>query len=61
MTPEYDQAIPEGSAATPAAVTVTVTVTDDPQPVGSAAHEYRIAPAVDGAAEEPSATGETEL
>ena len=61
MAPEYDQAIPEGSAATPAAVTVTVTVTDDPQPVGSAAHEYRIAPAVDGAAEEPAATGETEL
>jgi hypothetical protein len=58
MMQEYDQTIPEGSAAAPAAVTVTVT--DDPQPVGSAAHEYRIAPAVDGAAEEPAATAETE-
>ena len=57
MVPEYDQSIPEGSAATPAAVTVA----DDPQPAGSAAHEYRIAPAVNGAAEEPAATGETEL
>ncbi len=57
MVPEYDQIIPEGSAADPAAVTVT----DDPQPVGSAASGYRTAAAVNGVAEEPAATGETEM
>ena len=57
MVPEYDQSIPEGSAATPAAVTVT----DDPQPAGPAALGYRTAAAVNGVAEEPAATGETEM
>ena len=56
MVPGYDQIIPEGPAADPAAVTVT----DDPQPASSAALDYRAAPAVDGAAEEPAATDETE-
>ena len=56
MAPEDDQIIPEGPAAAPAAVTVT----DDPQLAGSAVLDYRAAPAVNGAAEEPAATGETE-
>jgi hypothetical protein len=56
MVPGYDQSIPEGSAATSAAVTVA----DDPQPAGSAAMGHRTAAAVNGATEEPAATGETE-
>lgn len=57
MVPEDDQIIPEGPAADPAAMTVA----DDPQPAGSAAMGYRIAPAVNGAAEEPAATDGTEM
>jgi hypothetical protein len=55
LAPEYDQIIPEGSAADPA----TATVTDIPHPASSAALDYRTAPAVNGATEEPAATGET--
>jgi hypothetical protein len=52
MVPEYDhQIIPEGPAA--------VTVTDIPHPANSAALDYRTAPAVNGAAEEPAVTDET--
>ena len=57
LVPEDDQIIPEGPAADPAAVTVT----DDPQPAGPAALGYRTAAAVNGVAEEPAATGETEM
>ena len=57
MVPEYDQISPEISAADPAAVTVT----DGPQPAGSAALGYRTDPAVNGVAEEPAAIDETEL
>ena len=57
MVQEDDQVIPEGPAADPAAVTVT----DDPQPPGSAAPGYRTAAAVNGATGGPAATGGTEM